>query len=70
MVFSVNKDAVDAAFEAYLEDPHTQPYCIGSAVGPQHSHLKTIGRVKYETASDIEARNKQFSDTTGMWPDD
>jgi tryptophan synthase beta chain len=28
------KDAVDAAFEAYLQDPVTQIYCIGSVVGP------------------------------------
>jgi tryptophan synthase beta chain len=28
------KDAVDAAFEAYLEDPVTQLYAIGSVVGP------------------------------------
>jgi len=28
------KDAVDACFEAYLQDPVTQLYCIGSVVGP------------------------------------
>lgn len=28
------KDAVDAAFEAYLEDPVNQMYAIGSVVGP------------------------------------
>ncbi|MCH8474204.1 MAG: tryptophan synthase subunit beta [Opitutales bacterium] len=28
------KEAVDAAFEAYLKDPITQIYCIGSVVGP------------------------------------
>lgn len=28
------KDAVDACFEAYLEDPINQLYCIGSVVGP------------------------------------
>ncbi len=28
------KDAVDAAFEAYLEDPDNQFYAIGSVVGP------------------------------------
>ena len=28
------KEAVDAAFEAYLSDPHTQLYAIGSVVGP------------------------------------
>ncbi|MDD4456032.1 MAG: pyridoxal-phosphate dependent enzyme, partial [Syntrophotalea acetylenica] len=28
------KDAVDAAFEAYLEDPVRQIYAIGSVVGP------------------------------------
>ncbi|MHC5067279.1 MAG: tryptophan synthase subunit beta [Planctomycetota bacterium] len=28
------KEAVDAAFAAYLEDPHSQLYAIGSVVGP------------------------------------
>jgi len=28
------KEAVDSAFKAYLEDPHTQLYAIGSVVGP------------------------------------
>lgn len=28
------KDAVDEAFKAYLKDPVTQIYCIGSVVGP------------------------------------
>lgn len=28
------KEAVDAAFEAYLKDPHSQLYAIGSVVGP------------------------------------
>ena len=35
------KDAVDAAFEAYLADPVTQIYCIGSVVGPHPFPMST-----------------------------
>ncbi len=35
------KEAVDSAFEAYMSDPNTQLFCIGSVVGP-HPYPKMI----------------------------
>ncbi|ERP31980.1 tryptophan synthase subunit beta [Chitinivibrio alkaliphilus] len=55
------KEAVDAAFEAYLKDPVTQLYAIGSVVGPHpfpmmvRDFQKVIG----------EEAKKQFQETSG-----
>jgi len=35
------KEAVDSAFEAYVKDPQSQLFCIGSVVGP-HPFPKMI----------------------------
>ncbi len=59
------KDAVDAAFAAYLKDPVNTMYCIGTVVGPMpfpamvRDFQSVIGR---------EAR-QQFLDMTGTLPD-
>lgn len=59
------KDAVDAAFEAYLKDPVSTLYCIGTVVGPYpfpamvRDFQAVIGR---------EAR-EQFLAMTGKLPD-
>lgn len=59
------KDAVDAAFEAYLEDPITQLYAIGSVVGP---HPFPMMVRDFQAVVGIEAR-KQFEEMTGGLPD-
>jgi tryptophan synthase beta chain len=59
------KDAVDAAFEAYLEDPITQLYAIGSVVGP---HPFPMMVRDFQKIVGIEAR-AQFLEMTGKLPD-
>ncbi|WDP91394.1 MAG: tryptophan synthase subunit beta [Desulfobacter sp.] len=59
------KDAVDAAFEAYLEDPVNQIYAIGSVVGP---HPFPMMVRDFQQIVGIEAR-QQFQEMTGKLPD-
>jgi tryptophan synthase beta chain len=59
------KDAVDAAFEAYLEDPITQLYAIGSVVGP---HPFPMIVRDFQSVVGREAK-KQFEEITGGLPD-
>lgn len=59
------KDAVDAAFEAYLADPVDQIYCIGSVVGP---HPFPMMVRDFQAIIGVEAK-KQFADMTGNLPD-
>lgn len=59
------KDAVDAAFEAYLEDPIDQIYCIGSVVGP---HPFPMMVRDFQSIVGVEAK-KQFKEMTGDLPD-
>ncbi|WP_142532097.1 tryptophan synthase subunit beta [Saccharicrinis carchari] len=59
------KEAVDAAFEAYLEDPVTQLYAIGSVVGP---HPFPMMVRDFQSVVGVEAR-EQFMDMTGKLPD-
>ena len=59
------KEAVDSAFEAYLKDPETTIYCIGSVVGP---HPFPMMVRDFQRVVGIEAR-EQFMDMTGELPD-
>ncbi len=59
------KDAVDAAFEAYLDDPVNQLYAIGSVVGP---HPFPMMVRDFQQIVGIEAR-EQFKAMTGKLPD-
>jgi tryptophan synthase beta chain len=59
------KDAVDDAFEAYLEDPVTQLYAIGSVVGP---HPFPMMVRDFQSIVGREAR-QQFTEMTGSLPD-
>ncbi len=59
------KEAVDSAFEAYLEDPINSIYCIGSVVGP---HPFPMMVRDFQHVVGIEAR-EQFLDMTGELPD-
>lgn len=59
------KEAVDAAFEAYLREYKDAIYCIGSAVGP-HPFPKMVR--DFQTVLGIEAR-EQFMEMTGLFPD-
>ena len=60
------KDAVDAAFEAYIKDTKNTIYCIGTVVGP----APFPGMVRdFQSIIGYEAR-QQFLDTTGKLPDD
>ncbi len=59
------KEAVDACFEAYVKDPVTQIYCIGSVVGP---HPFPMMVRDFQRVVGIEAR-EQFFDMTGDVPD-
>ncbi len=59
------KDAVDAAFEAYVADPVTQLYAIGSVVGP---HPFPMMVRDFQEIVGIEAR-EQFSEMAGCKPD-
>lgn len=59
------KEAVDSAFEAYLKDPVSTIYCIGSVVGP---HPFPMMVRDFQRIVGIEAR-EQFLDMTGELPD-
>jgi tryptophan synthase beta chain len=59
------KDAVDAAFEAYLEDPVNQLYAIGSVVGP---HPFPMMVRDFQAVVGNEAR-VQFQEKYGKLPD-
>ncbi len=59
------KEAVDAAFEAYMKEYKDAIYCIGSVVGPHPFPL--IVR-DFQMIVGIEAR-QQFWDMTGILPD-
>ena len=59
------KDAVDEAFKAYLKDPVTQIYCIGSVVGP---HPFPMMVRDFQAVIGIEAR-RQMLEMTGRLPD-
>ncbi len=59
------KEAVDSAFEAYLGDPVTQFYAIGSVVGPH----PFPGMVRdFQSIVGVEAK-EQFAQMTGKLPD-
>lgn len=59
------KDAVDAAFKAYLKDPVTQFYAIGSVVGP---HPFPMMVRDFQEIVGIEAK-EQFKEMTNVLPD-
>lgn len=59
------KDAVDSAFEAYLEDPENYFYAIGSVVGP-HPFPQMVR--DFQRVVGDEAR-EQFQQMTGQLPD-
>lgn len=59
------KEAVDSAFDAYLEDPVNSIYCIGSVVGP---HPFPMMVRDFQHIVGIEAR-EQFLEMTGELPD-
>jgi tryptophan synthase beta chain len=59
------KEAVDSAFLAYLEDPVTAIYCIGSVVGP---HPFPMMVRDFQRVVGIEAK-EQFFEMTGELPD-
>lgn len=59
------KEAVDSAFEAYLQDPVTQLYAIGSVVGP---HPFPMMVRDFQSIIGNEAKI-QFEEMTGRQPD-
>lgn len=59
------KEAVDAAFEAYLKDPVNQLYAIGSVVGP---HPFPMMVRDFQSVVGREAK-EQFQELTGKVPD-
>ncbi len=59
------KEAVDSAFQAYLQDPINSLYCIGSVVGP---HPFPMMVRDFQRVVGIEAR-EQFFEMTGENPD-
>lgn len=59
------KEAVDSAFQAYLQDPVSTIYCIGSVVGP---HPFPMMVRDFQRVVGIEAR-EQFLEMTGELPD-
>ncbi len=59
------KEAVDSAFEAYLQDPINSLYAIGSIVGP-HPFPKIVR--DFQLIVGIEAK-EQFYNLTGELPD-
>ena len=59
------KEAVDAAFEDYLQNYKETIYCIGSVVGP-HPFPMMVRDFQYVVGE--EAR-EQFKDMTGLLPD-
>lgn len=58
------KEAVDSAFEAYLKDPETQLFAIGSVVGPHPFPLMVRD---FQSVVGFEAK-EQFLDMTGKLP--
>jgi len=59
------KEAVDSAFQAYLKDPVSTIYCIGSVVGP---HPFPMMVRDFQRIVGIEAK-EQFMEMTGELPD-
>jgi tryptophan synthase beta chain len=59
------KEAVDAAFEAYMNEFDDTIYCIGSVVGP---HPFPMMVRDFQSVVGIEAR-AQFMEMTGELPD-
>ncbi len=59
------KEAVDAAFEAYIDEFEDAMYCIGSVVGP---HPFPMMVRDFQTVVGVEAR-EQFLGMTGNLPD-
>lgn len=59
------KEAVDSAFQAYMADPISSIYCIGSVVGP---HPFPMMVRDFQRVVGIEAR-EQFFEMTGEHPD-
>ncbi|RLD31225.1 MAG: tryptophan synthase subunit beta, partial [Bacteroidetes bacterium] len=59
------KEAVDSAFNAYVEDPVSSLYCIGSVVGP---HPFPMMVRDFQRVVGIEAK-EQFYEMTGELPD-
>jgi tryptophan synthase beta subunit len=59
------KEAVDSAFQSYLENYHDSIYCIGSAVGP---HPFPMMVRDFQMIVGIEAK-EQFAEMTGELPD-
>lgn len=59
------KEAVDAAFEAYMNEYEDTIYCIGSVVGP---HPFPMMVRDFQSVVGVEAR-EQFQDMTGELPD-
>ena len=59
------KEAVDSAFEAYMGDPVTQFYAIGSVVGP-HPFPRMVR--DFQSIVGVEAK-EQFTQMTGKLPD-
>lgn len=59
------KEAVDSAFQAYLQDPVSTIYCIGSVVGP---HPFPMMVRDFQRVVGVEAK-EQFFDMTGELPD-
>lgn len=59
------KEAVDAAFEAYMKEYNDAIYCIGSVVGP-HPFPQIVR--DFQMVIGIEAR-QQFLEMTGILPD-
>lgn len=59
------KESVDSAFQAYLKDPVSTIYCIGSVVGP---HPFPMMVRDFQRIVGIEAR-EQFLEMTGELPD-
>lgn len=59
------KEAVDAAFEAYLRNYKDSIYCIGSALGP---HPFPMMVRDFQMCIGVEAR-EQFLEMTGILPD-
>ncbi|MGM0375867.1 MAG: tryptophan synthase subunit beta [Bacteroidota bacterium] len=59
------KEAVDSAFETYLQDSENSIYCIGSVVGP---HPFPMMVRDFQKVVGVESR-EQFFDMTGEMPD-
>lgn len=59
------KEAVDSAFEAYVKDPVSSIYCIGSVVGP---HPFPMMVRDFQKVVGVESK-EQFYEMTGEMPD-